>query len=162
MREAIGGTSIFQIVIVFILVFTGFMCLSINRSKAFNVKDKIIQTIQSYNGVNNEAIGDIVDYMKDNSYRTTGLFPDDISKGACYNRNGEQVSSNPVFCIEPIDAVDNVCNSSEDECYKELPDMYYYHVIVFYQLDLPVFHSLFNFKIVGDTKTMYKSGGSGI
>ena len=46
MREAIGGTWLFQIVIVFILLFTGFMCLTINRSKAFNVKDQIIQTIQ--------------------------------------------------------------------------------------------------------------------
>ena len=51
MREAIGGTWLFQIVIVFILLFTGFLCLSINRSKAFNVKDQIIQTIQSYNGI---------------------------------------------------------------------------------------------------------------
>ena len=70
MREAIGGTWLFQIVLVFILLFTGFMCLTINRSKAFNVKDQIIQTLQSYNGINygddagsSEAIADIVDYI---------------------------------------------------------------------------------------------------
>ena len=51
MKEAIGGTWLFQIVIAFILLFTGFMCLTINRSKAFNVKDQIIQSIQSYNGI---------------------------------------------------------------------------------------------------------------
>ena len=161
MREAIGGTWIFQIVIVFILLFTGFMCLSINRSKAFSVKDKIIQTLQSYNGVNEEAITDIVDYIKENSYRTTGVYPDEITNGACYNRNGEQVTSNPVFCIEPYNVKDVAC-SEGGTCFNELPDMYYYRVIVFYQLDLPIFHDLFNFKMVGDTKTMYKNGGSGI
>ena len=76
MREAIGGTAIFQIVIVFILLFTGFMCLTINRSKAFNVKDKIIQTIQSYNGLTGEARVDIAEYLRESSYRTTGRQPE--------------------------------------------------------------------------------------
>ena len=47
MREAIGGISIFQIVILFILLFTGVMCLTINHSKAFGVKDEIITIIEN-------------------------------------------------------------------------------------------------------------------
>ena len=46
MKEAIGGVSLFQIVIVFLLLFTGVMCLTINHSKAFGVKDEIINIIQ--------------------------------------------------------------------------------------------------------------------
>ena len=38
---------------------------------------------------------------------------------------------------------------------EELPKMYYYQVVVFYQLDLPVFHELFNFRVVGNTKVLY-------
>ena len=81
MREAIGGTAIFQIVIFFILLFTGFMCLSINHSKAFNVKNMIINTIERVekidltNTENDEAIKEIVGYLKKNSYRTTGNCP---------------------------------------------------------------------------------------
>ena len=106
MREAIGGTWLFQIVIVFILLFTGFMCLSINRSKAFNVKNQIIETIESYNGIdlNKEyeeggtgAIVDIVSYIKDNSYRTVGVSPGNEYK--CFNRDGKSTNTNPVFCI---------------------------------------------------------------
>ena len=104
MREAIGGTWLFQIVIVFILLFTGFMCLTINRSKAFNVKDQIIQTIQNYNGLNvqdgydeynSDAFSEIVGYIKENSFRTTGRSPgDEIINGEnvsyeCYDRNGK-------------------------------------------------------------------------
>ena len=159
MREAIGGTWLFQIVIVFILLFTGFMCLSINRSKAFRVKNQIIETIESYNGIdlNKEyeeggtgAIVDIVSYIKDNSYRTVGVSPGNEYK--CFNRDGKSTNTNPVFCIEAVSASDK---SGISDDYKELTNMVYYRVVVFYQLDLPVFHDLFNFRVVGATKTLY-------
>ena len=51
MKEAIGGVSLFQIVVVFILIFTGIMCLTINHSKAFGVKDEIV-TILENDGLN--------------------------------------------------------------------------------------------------------------
>lgn len=166
MREAIGGTWLFQIVIVFILLFTGFMCLTINRSKAFNVKDQIIQTIQSYNGIdvgasaeNSEALAEIVNYIQDNSYRTAGNVPADEKVNGekvpytCYNRDGREDKDNPVFCIARMPVGMDAC--AGETCFNELPDMSYYRVVVFYQLDLPIFKELFSFKIVGDTKTMY-------
>ena len=169
MREAIGGTWLFQIVIVFILLFTGFMCITINRSKAFNVKDMIIQTIQNYNGIdlNSDyeegdigAFAEIVDYIKENSYRTSGNVPaSELVNGeqvsyVCYNRDGHRSSSNPVFCIAKMPANKDAC-AAESTCFDELPDMSYYRVVVFFQLDLPIFKELFNFRVVGDTKTMY-------
>lgn len=166
MREAIGGTWLFQIVIFFILLFTGFMCLSINRSKAFNVKNQIVETIQSYNGINTEneysdgeegtPIADIVSYLKENSYRTTGVVPADETVNGesvgyvCFSRDGQTSTNQPVFCIAKID-VSKDANTN----FSELPSEAYYRVVVFYQLDLPVFHDLFNFKVVGDTKTLY-------
>lgn len=169
MKEAIGGTWLFQIVIVFILLFTGFMCLSINRSKAFSVKDKIIQAIQAHNGIDlggeysdsePDALYDIIEYIKGSSYRTTGVMPDNEKLGdeevsyTCFNKEGRQTDRSPVFCIAPIETSKEGCVSGEN-CFNELPQMVYYRVVVFYQLDLPVFHDLFNFKVVGDTKTLY-------
>lgn len=164
MREAIGGTWIFQVVIVFILFFTGFMCLNINRSKAFSVKDQILQTIQSYNGIDlkssyeEDSIGafaDIVSYISNNSYRTTGVMPtDEVPEDGirqCYTRDGKQTETSPVFCITKIP----VTSGATLEFNEELPKMYYYQVVVFYQLDLPVFHELFNFRVVGNTKVLY-------
>jgi len=166
MREAIGGTWLFQIVIVFLLLFTGFMCLSINRSKAFSVKDKIIQSIQSHNGINiskgyvdgnEDAFSDIVTYLKENAYRTTGKEPDDGLYYQCYDREGQnkgESSKNKVFCIAEINAAKDAV-AEGDSGFDELPEMKYYRVVVFYQLDLPVFHDLFNFRVVGDTKILY-------
>lgn len=163
MREAIGGTWVFQIVIIFILLFTGFMCLTINRSKAFNVKDQILQTIQSYNGIDLQSsydgeetgpLADIVSYITNNSYRTTGVMPrETIPDGGvrqCYTRDGKQTENNPVFCITKVPVMNDITTDV-----KELPDMSYYQVVVFYQLDLPVFHDLFNFRVVGNTKILY-------
>ena len=175
MREAIGGTWLFQIVIVFILLFTGFLCLSINRSKAFNVKDQIIQTIQSYNGIDLTSeyregregpLEDIVSYISANSYRTTGKVPAPEKVGdnevayVCYDRSGHITTSSPVFCIAPIRVDSEGCASGDGDCFNELPNMTYYRVVVFYQLDLPIFKEWFNFKVVGDTKTLF--GGASV
>ena len=150
MREAIGGTWIFQIVIFFVLLFTGYMCLTINHTKAFNVKDTIVKEIERQEGVSlsnpdsDEGIQKIVSYLKSSSYRTTGVCPDGYMG---YNRDGHIDSRNSAFCI----AKQSVHSASD------MPDMSYYRVIVFYQLDLPIFRSVFNFKVSGDTKIISRS-----
>ena len=168
MREAIGGTWLFQIVIFFIIFFAGFMCLTINRSKAFNVKNQIVETIQAYNGIDlNTAGGDpameeIIGYMKEHAYRTTGVWPSEKILGGeyadyhCYDRNGKNLmngSKNAIFCLAKIHVKDSLSTINE---FDELSTLSYYRVVVFYQLDLPIFHDLFNFQMVGDTKTIYE------
>ena len=149
MKEAIGGTWLFQIVIIFILLFAGYMCLSINHSKAFSIKSEIIESISRHGGVDKEEISDI---LQKASYRTRGScnrFKD--SEGGSwdgYDRSGNKVSdSSATFCVRKI-TITNDVNS-------ELPNMFYYQVRVFYQLDLPVFNSLFSFTVKGDTTLLY-------
>lgn len=149
MREAIGGTWIFQIVIFFILLFTGYMCLSINHSKAFNVKNTIVKAIERSDGVdltqesNDPAISKIVNYLKETSYRTTGKCDSGYTG---YNREGRKTNNNASFCIAEVPVRAGHSN--------ELPNMRYYRVVVFYQLDLPIFRSVFEFRVSGDTKVI--------
>ncbi len=162
MREAIGGTWLFQIVIVFVLLFSGFMCLTINQSKAFNVKDRIIQTIQSYNGIDlssqcngtGGALCEIADYLIESAYRTRGdcktASDNDGLNYYGFDYRGRTTTRDAAFCIAKV---------SVNDSNGELPSVSYYRVIVFYQLDLPIFHDLFNFKIKGDTKTIYVRNG---
>ena len=170
MREAIGGTWLFQIVIVFVLLFAGFMCLTINQSKAFNVKDRIIQTIQSNNGLDLDsqcgsngkgALCEISSYLIDSAYRTTGdcnkLSSDDGYSYYGFTKEGTRNQKNAAFCVAKINSGGIGSNSSFA---NELPSsVAYYRVVVFYQLDLPIFHDLFNFRIKGDTKTIYANEG---
>ena len=169
MREAIGGTWLFQIVITFVVLFTGFMCLTINRSKAYNVKNQLINSIQLYNGIDlaqgyihgkDDAYKEVIEYMQEISYRTTGNVPDDVIVGGqphswvCFNRNGVYVERNPVFCIAEIRADREGYNSGTVS--GDLPEMVYYKVAVFYQLNIPMFSNIFNFTLYGDTKTFYR------
>lgn len=164
MREAIGGTWIFQIVVFFILLFTGFMCLSINQSKAFKVKSDMIDAIERHNGMYMEdiesgdpALEEIVSALNSRAYRTTGKCPSaftdpmtgDVIPYVGYDRDGHLSSTNSAFCIARID-------TEQYQPYEvyELPSMAYYRIVVFYQLDLPIFHEVFNFTLRGDTRVL--------
>ena len=153
MKEAIGGTWLFQIVIVFIFIFAGYMCLSINHSKAFSIKSEIIESRSRHGKVDKAEISDILHKA---SYRTRGSCHKLGDDWEGYDREGKLVnpnSNNATFCIRQI----LVSNGN-----GELPMMYYYQVRVFYQLDLPVFNSLFSFSVKGDTNLLYdkvKTGG---
>ncbi len=163
MREAIGGTWIFQIVIFFILLFTGFMCLTINQSKAYNVKSAMVDAIERYNGTNlddintgDPAIEEIVASLKERGYRTTGKCPNDINYGVGkriqyvgYDRDGHLSSTNVSFCIAKVPTHDDQPHEVD-----ELPSMAYYKVVVFYQLDLPIFKNAFNFTLRSDTRLL--------
>lgn len=146
MKEAIGGTWLFQIVIVFILMFAGYMCLSINHSKAFSIKSEIVESISRHGGIDKEEISDILHKA---SYRTRGSCKKYGEGWVGYDRDGKKLESGQntaTFCVHRV----NVRNG-----YSELPSMFYYQVRVFYQLDLPIFNSLFSFTVKGDTNLLY-------
>ncbi len=168
MREAIGGIPIFQIVVVFILLFTGVMCLTINRSKAFGVKDEIITIIET-EGTDSasfeldERINSLIaEQLKTVGYRITGPCPEGY-KG--YNRDGGEITrGDAAYCIR-FNQVDSVfyedakkkCSNSKcTPTSDDFPGMAYYDVILFYQLDIPIVRDLFNFKVTGSTKILFK------
>jgi len=171
MKEAIGGISIFQIVIIFVLLFTGIMCLTINHSKAFGVKDEIITIIQnqtfgkgittSGNKLDKSVSTEISNHLNEAGYRITGECPS--SEWIGYDRNGNEVRNNASYCIK-VNNVSNAYHSDLVEKCKnnkckttsgDYPTMIYYDVVLFYQLDIPVLNDIMNFKVYGSTKVMF-------
>ncbi len=163
MKEAIGGVSLFNIVIVLVLIFTGYISLSINRSKAYNIKNEILNIIKNQGGVcTSDGIleGDICYNFKDqitNYFQEVGY----RSGGNCktedgwmgYSRTGELVSNgqNASFCVRGVKVNQN----------SELPNALYYQVKVFYQLDLPILSSAFQFSLNGETTRIYNPNECG-
>ncbi len=168
MRVAIGGVSIFQIVVLFILLFTGIMCITINHAKAFGVKDEILNIIEetnvnklrNFNELDDDVLKRIADTLSDAGYRTSGDCPDDGWFG--YDRNGEYTTGKASFCIRATNVTNSYNADLEKKCQSNdcvailggFPPMVYYDLALFYQLDIPLITE-FNFRIYGSSKTLY-------
>ena len=142
MKEAIGGTWLFQIVIVFILLFAGFLTFAINYTKAFKVKNEMVNIIERNQGFTSSTTNDftteneITNYLNTVGYRTTGKCDAD-EIGYPLNVIGDK----HYYCVKTINT-----RSSEIE------DQSYYRVKVFFNIDIPVVGEWFNFSVSGTTK----------
>ena len=77
MKEAVGSLGLTQIVIFFLVLFTGYICISVNTNKAYNVKTEVVDIIQQHNGFDENTLAEIQEYMTKVGYRTTGRCGDE-------------------------------------------------------------------------------------
>lgn len=142
MREAIGGTWLFGLVITFIVFFASFLAISVNYSKAFNVKNNVVDLISKYEGNNCNARKKIGEYLNDVGYLVIG--PCDSGYDA-YDLKGNKIDgSRGYYCIKKDDT------STTTDIKKS-----YYRVMVFFKIDLPVIGNITTFKIKGETESIY-------
>lgn len=155
MKESIGSTQLFIIVITIILIFAGIMGLTISRSNAFAIKDSVISAIENNGGMDlskektsslsshDAALDEIVEILATYSYRQKGV----CNSGATgYDRSGKKTSpsSASAFCIERISG--KMGNN----------DSFYYKVTIFYTFGLPILADNLNFTVKGETKPLYR------
>ena len=169
MRESISITTIFQIVILFILLFTAIMALTINNSNAFGISDEVISIIEHSRGVYlDEFTGglseEIIASLSEASYRTTGKCPSEPDGYQGYDRAGNPTSGDDAsVCIRTVDVNDSINRYLESELGSgnvgsgDFVSGKYYQVIVFYQLDLPIIKQIYNFQTKGETKIIYQN-----
>ena len=162
MKEAIGGTWLFGIVITFIVFFTTFISVSTNYSRTFKVKDEILSIVEFYKGVNTKSIAKINDRLDTLGYYT---------RGACVDNSGEQKSSSKKysnwlgFSTRSVSSTMNSRNSNY--CIRRYtvsakndgpighPTSAYYQVVVFFKLDWPIIGSIFNVRVDGETSIIH-------
>ena len=152
MKDAMSGNMLFMIVIFFVLLFTGYLCLSINHSRAFDVNNSIIEIIER-RGIgkqsaedlesDNDFVADIAEELNEAGYRTRG----DCEEGwVGFNGNGLVDNNNAVFCVRYVSTDSGVNNPNGQ--------LHYFQVQTFYHFDIPVIRSVFHLSIKGDTKPM--------
>jgi hypothetical protein len=161
MREAIGATWITGVVLVFIALFSGYLALSINYSKAFKVKDGIVDRLEKHSGPNKESIEDIAEMLEAVGYNSKGscdrLFNDieDTKRSSKFvGVNKNHVSKNPTngrynYCVLRINS--NMTNGAIVDDKKGQLSAAYYRVIVFFSLSLPIIENFSNFNVTGET-----------
>jgi len=166
MKESIGMVSITAIVIVFILFFTGYMCISLNQAKAYNVKNEIISIIQKNNGLNDTAKSEISTYMAEVGYRSSGDCDDGYSP-MDLSGDVDNSGTNGAICIKKYyingtnsKGLDDNLNDPENQ----IPSYAYYNVQVFFAFDMPIINSVFPFSLKGSTRSIFcpsEDGGDG-
>lgn len=138
------------------------MCLTINNANAFSIKDKITNIIENSDGnfLNGENLNsEIVSAIENSAYRTTRSCEAGYTG---FQRDGSRVSGDGpaavcIKCVHVSSEVDNHLKSLLGGNFKPQGSFhtFYYQVVVFYQLDLPIVKQVFNLKTKGETRLLY-------
>lgn len=148
MRDAFGGLVNIIIVVVFLVVITGYLAFNVNYTKAFRVKNKIITTIEQYEGNCEQfsACDQIIqNYIAEIGYNVH-TNPNMCTALTCSCRNG--------YCVEKVDKDTGGAVGVDDN------GRYYYRVITATSIDVPMVNRIMPglklFQISGNTKTFKK------
>lgn len=149
MREAIGGTWLLGFVVLFIVLFSAYLAISINYTKAFRVKNQIINTIEENEGFTTsveELSGKTLDDLKDSTkteekvyyyLKSIGYATTQIDENKCPNGSNDMRQGG--YCVH------KVCT----------PQGAYYKVTSFIKIELPFIWKSFVIPINGETKVLY-------
>lgn len=140
MRDAYGGVVNLAMIVVFLVLVSGYLAFNVNYTKAFRVKNYIITTLEQYEGnyTNEECQDKILSYINQVGYNA----PSFEIAGFDYCNYG--------YCIKEYEAK----NSSEgvDEHQRQS----YYRVVTQINIDIPIINNIMPglkiFQIAGDTK----------
>jgi hypothetical protein len=151
-RESIGGTWITGLVITFMLIFVAFLSLSLNYTKAFQMKNEMLTILEKYEGINANSIEIINNYLSKNGYSTTGT----CDKG---NYGVSNLDSNAGSIVSDESAQYYYCISSNTSTVTTNGKNFTtanYTVKIYFNFNLPVIGDIFKFKISGTTNNIAK------
>ncbi len=139
MNQAIGNTAIVNVVVVFIIIISGLFVASLSYSKAYKVKNIILNAIEEHEGYDEETQAEIEETLSKMGYRL--------------NQNGQQKCPAP-----QVDGTVEALNPSDDYHYcvwrvKETRGTYYIATSYVY-FDIPLVDG-FEAPVTGHTKTFY-------
>lgn len=140
MRESIGSTWILQLVIVFILLFVSFLTLSLSYSKSYKVKNETLSIIEKYEGVTEDAVTILNNFLEYNNYTAKGSCPDSTWVGA------EDLSVKKLYAAEK-DKKYYYCIKKRISKNKKV----YYEIKTFFKFNLPIVGDFATFTLEGTT-----------
>ena len=135
MKEAIGNSFIFNLILIFVALFIAFFVGSISYSKAFKVKNAIIDIVEKHENYSTEAVKEIDETLKQIGYRVNknGVQSCKASGGGTIlNATG----TNYRYCIE----------------YHNTPKGYYYSVTAYMYFEIPLIGQMLEFPVYGETR----------
>jgi len=149
MKEAISNAMIFNLIIVFVVILIMLFIGSLSYSKAFKVKNRIVEEIEKDEDYTEKTVEDINNWISSEGvgYR---LKSTTVSHNCPDQDDGVLVSdgtgSNPYdYCVYEY----NTCSKKSDtyKCGR------YYRVIAYMYFDFPIIGDLIRIPVRGETVT---------
>lgn len=133
MRESLGTAFLVNLIIIFIIIFISLFATSTSYTKAYKVKNQIVNIIEIHNGNYSKSRTDIEKFLGEVGYRVNG-------GGKC--PDGSEAASNFRYCVAKIDQKSN----------NEM-NSYYYKVTTFMYFEIPLVNNLVEIPVEGETKS---------
>lgn len=173
MREAIGGTWLFGIVITFIALFTSFLSYSISYTRAFNMKSEILNIIERNEGYtesegtvenmteeqllkDDSAEAKIFYHIKKYGYNYTSASNIDCASvghpSGTENRTGGYCVTK--YCPDAEEVFDEATGTlilKDDGADSKT----YYKVTTFIAITIPVINITLKVPVTGETRTLF-------
>ena len=142
MNQAVGNTAIVNVVVIFIIIISGLFVSSLSYSKAYKVKNVIINAIEEHNGYDDAAKSQIEKTLTEMGYRV--------------NKNGSQKCPEPNVEAEQIDKLNT--SSSHRYCVWRITETRgtYYMATAYVYFDIPILAETLEYPVSGHTKIEYK------
>ena len=150
MKEAIGQVFSLEFIIVFVLLLSGYLAWNVNYTKAFRVKNEIRSIIQKNEGLTEDAMLDIAEYMNKVNYNQNKDFSNWCSDGGFYTCTIDGRS----FCMDV--RTSNKYGTDADGNNIAA----YYTIYTFVDMNIPVLNKMLPFtaglfSVTGETSLIY-------
>lgn len=141
MRQSIGGSWLIGLMLLFIFLFAGYIILTLDYNKSVSVKNEALSLIEKYQGLNEESITLLNNYLIGAGYRTVGNCSEQQGMYGAYDLESNELEEtqsgqNYYYCVKK---------------YKGANTSHYYQITLFYRFNLPVIGNISQFTIKGST-----------
>ena len=167
MKESFGGSWLFGIVILFIALFTSYLAYSINYTRAFNLKNKILEEIEKTEGytkaesdvhtMSDQQLEDdgsveatVYQWIKRTGYASTNSEGIDCST---VDGHAETLAMPGGYCVTKY------CRSLVDDNTHRGTFRTYYKVTTFVAFKIPIFNITLKVPVTGETMSLYYDNG---
>lgn len=152
MRDAFGGVTNLVIIVVFLVLVSGYLAFNVNYTKAFRVKNKIISVFEQYEGnCQSNTVepgtcnGEIKAYMDGLGYSAPN-----------FNLTSEGYTCHYGYCFKKIEVPAQTAD-------PDTPRKSYFKIVTQINIDIPIINKILPglkiFQVTGDTKPMVVVGG---
>ena len=141
MKEALGISQLYTFVIIFVSIIMLLLIGSLSYSKAFKIKTRILEIVETNKGFNNGNKEKVEDEI------------DSFLKSAGYPVNTRNNKSCPT--VKGTGAINTINNF--DYCIYSFETLRgpYYRVTVFISYDIPVISAFLRIPVSGETRIIY-------